>query len=279
MKIFWIGSDKEYTEYLIEYAARLDYQIPKDANLLASIDDDGSLKGFGAISATKDVADILFLYVTKECRRQGIGGKLLSEIESLALQAGVSSIRCFVPHEDSNLTFFTKKGYELCEGPREYAVSMGALWYSESYRKIIYGKTAKKAKALGNCSSMEKKALKHYCEMNGISGLDFFDQRISSVIFSGDEVTTLFLGESNNNGVIIHYIHLDKAHPEFMVDCFKVLDRAVNADINADSKLMLSFATGNENELSLLSHIAGEAAIIEEFSRYAVAFKNIGSKT
>ncbi|WP_022779812.1 GNAT family N-acetyltransferase [Butyrivibrio sp. AE3009] len=278
MTICWIGSDKEYIDYITDYAARLHCRIPKDSSLLACMDDDGTPIGFGAILATKEVADIAFLYVPEEHRRKGIGTQLLAEMENMAQQVGVTDLRCIVPNDTESLLFFTAKEYELCEGPREYAVPFASLRYSEAYRKNIAGKTAKKAKALESCSDKEKKVLQQYYDKHGISATDSFDKKLSAAIFEGEEARCLLLGERTASGVIIHYMHSDKDHPELLVDCLKVMDKAITADREDISDLMLSFATGNEYEQSLLRHLAGEAAIVEEFSRYSVAYRIVGDR-
>lgn len=273
MTTYWIGSDKDYSDALIKYAKRLGYRIPEDASLIASFDDGGNMAGFGALAATQEVADILFLYVPEENRGKGIGGELLAEMENMAGQVGVSGLRCYVPHDTATLVFFAKKGYEFYEGPREYAVPYGALKYSEVYRKNISGKTPKKAKSLERCSDKEKKILKAYLETNGITGTESFDIQLSAVIFEGQEVITILLGETNMKGVIVSFMRSDKEHPELLVDCLKVMDRAISSREGGGRDMMLSFATGNDNEQSLLKYLVGQAAVIQEFSRYSVAYK------
>ena len=279
MTTYWIGSDKESIEYFIKFAEAFKIRIPKNASIISTVGDDGSLMGFGAVVSRNDLADLLFLYVIEEERRKGIGGNLLREIEEVALAAGVGSIRCIVQHEDTIFDFFEAEGYEFFETPKEYAVPIGSLHYSDSYRKNIEGKTPHKAKALDACSAGEKKILKEYFEEKRITDIDEYNLKLSAAAFEGNELSALLLCESNMEGIIINYMHADKEHPEKLVDCLKVLDAAISSHRDECKDLMLSFATGNEMELMLLKHLAGDAAVIEDFSRYSVAYKTLSVPT
>jgi hypothetical protein len=62
-------------------------------------------------------------------------------------------------------------------------------------------------------------------------------------------------------------------HPEYLIDCLRVLDRILSEYKEQDPELMLSFATGNDTEVSLLHHLTGNIVPVEEFVRESIAIK------
>ncbi|MBQ7614752.1 MAG: GNAT family N-acetyltransferase [Butyrivibrio sp.] len=275
MKTFWIGFDNKEIEYFIDYAAKLKAKIPEEAEILAATDDDGIVKGFAAVVATKDVSDIVFFFVAEEARGKNIGRTMLKEIEKTVRESGVSIIRCVVPNEDGIVNLFFNEGYDFFDTGTEYAVSVGALYYSGTYRKSIYGKEPVKAKSLDQFTPEEKKIFKSLCHENIIEELDFFNPKLSAAVFDGDTVKAFLLCESNMKGIIVDYMHSEAEHPENLIDCFRVLDKALSTHKEETSKLMISFATGNDTEERFLKRLAGDVVLVEEFVREDFAIKRL----
>lgn len=70
-------------------------------------------------------------------------------------------------------------------------------------------------------------------------------------------------------------MYSDAEHPENLIDCFRVMDKALSTHKKETSKLMLSFATGNETEARLLQRLSGDVVLINEFVREDVAVKRL----
>ncbi len=275
MRIFWIGDNKANEDYLVDYASKLNERILKDADIIVATDDDGNLEAFAAIDARKELADIVFFYVVNEDRGKRIGHELLAEIEKTVMDSGVATIRCIIPQEEDMMALFDDAGYDFFPGGKEYAVSFGALHYSETYRKTIDGKKPVKAKTLDKLTDEENVILRHFLDENTLKEMDFFNKKLSSVVINNGEVAAVLLCESNLKGVIVDYLHSDKEHPDNLLDCFRALDNALSAHKDILADMMLSFATGNEVEERLIHILSGEVVLIEEFVREDVAVKNL----
>ena len=277
MNIFWIGDNKADEDYLIDYASNLNGMIFRDADFIVATDDEGKLEGFAAIEANRDLADIVFFYVVDEARGKNVGMALLSEIEKTVLESGVDILRCVLPAENAMMALFDDYGYSFIPCGKEYAVSLGSLHYSETYRKVIEGKKPVKARTLEELTDEENKIFKHSLDENTLRELHFFNKKLSSVVINNGVVDAVLLCEANLNGVIVDYMHSDKEHPDKLLDCFKALDRALSAHKDATKDLKISFATGNQVEQRLIRALSGEMALIEEFVRENVAIKRLGA--
>ncbi len=116
-------------------------------------------------------------------------------------------------------------------------------------------------------------ALKEFFIDNSIATMDYFNPVLSSVVFDGSDVMGMLLCETKPKGIIIYYMYAKEDHPEYLIDCLRVLDRILSEYKEQDPELMLSFATGNDMEVSLLQHLTGNIIPIEEFVREGIAIK------
>ena len=217
MRVFRVDPKDKKKKELRAYAAHMRYHLPEGCEYFAAADDDDVLSGFAALLPDRDVTDILFLYVFESKRRKHAGSMLLRGIEDAVREAGGRSLRCIMPAEDNLMTLFTREGYGLFPGETEYAVSFGTLYYSKLYRKHIHGRSPKKAKTLGECTSARKRALETLLGKEEMTGL-------LSAVFDGAEIMAVLSCEAFTKGILVDYMYVKKEHPELLLDCFRLLD-------------------------------------------------------
>jgi hypothetical protein len=182
-------------------------------------------------------------------------------------------IRFIMPHDEEMMCFFADEGYDITPNGSEHAVLYSALSYSDVYRKTITEEKVRKAKSISECTRVEQKILKDFFIENRLGTMDFFNPVLSSVVIEGAEVTGLLLCETKPRGMIIYYMYAAEEHSEYLIDCIRVLDRILSQYKAEDPGLMLSFADGNDSDVSLLQHLAGNVVPIEEFVRDSTAIK------
>ena len=184
-------------------------------------------------------------------------------------------MRAVIPGRDEMTGLFRKAGYELYEAGKEYALPFRSLHYSPIYRMKVEGKNPVKAKALIDANVEERNVLKAYFNDNGISDGLSFDKDLSSVIFDNGRVSALMLCERIPGGLIVEYILTSRDHPEYLIDCLRVMDRYISKKAEAKEGLMLSFATGHEKERNLVKRLSGGLMDPEEIIREYIAVKKI----
>ncbi|HPH94750.1 MAG TPA: GNAT family N-acetyltransferase [Anaerolineaceae bacterium] len=92
---------------LAEYAA-------KDFPVFVAEDETPALTGYLVCRVDGDVVWAESLYVTPECRRQGVGERLYAEAERLALELGGDKPYNWVdPNNDKIIRFLQKRGYNV----------------------------------------------------------------------------------------------------------------------------------------------------------------------
>ena len=278
MRVFWVDEKDKRRAELRDYAAEMTFHLPENCDYLAAVDEEDVLSGFSAVTADANVIDIRFLYVMKRKRRQQAAHLMLAEIERAVRESGGRTIRCVTPSDEELLSLFTKEGYELFSGETEYAVSFGALYYSDLYRKRIYSRMPEKAKTLSSCTTMEKKALLSFFQKEDIPLTpEDYDTSLSSVIFAGNSIVALLLCEILHKGVIVDYMYVVKGQSNLLLDCFRLLNSTLFATYGANmSNLMLSFSTGNDMEELLMRRFSGDIVPVEKFTREIIAVKDIG---
>lgn len=269
MRVFRVDPKDKKKKELRAYAAHMRYHLPEDCEYLVAADDDDVLSGFAALLPDRDVTDILFLYVFESKRRKYAGSMLLRGIEDAVREAGGRSLRCIMPAEDNLMTLFTREGYGLFPGVTEYAVSFGTLYYSKLYRKHIHGRSPKKAKTLGECTSAQKRALEVLLGKEEMTGL-------LSAVFDGAEIMAVLSCEAFTKGILVDYMYVKKEHPELLLDCFRLLDsKLVSVYGERMSDMMLSFSTGNDMEEELIKSFSGGLIPPQKYTREYVAVKNL----
>lgn len=280
MRVFWVDEkDKRRTE-LRDYAAEMMFYLPENSDYLVAVDEEDVLSGFSAVTSDANVVELRFLYVMKRKRRQQVAHMMLAEIDRAVRDSGGRSIRCITPFDEELLSLFTKEGYELFPGETEYAVSFGALYYSDLYRKRVYERMSEKAKALSACTTMEKKALLSFFQKEDIPLTpEDYDTSLSSVVFAGNSIVALLLCEILHKGVIVDYMYVVKGQSNLLLDCFRLLNSTLFATYGANMlNMMLSFSTGNDMEELLMRRFSGDIVPVEKFAREVVAVKDLGEQ-
>ena len=273
INLVWIGDDEGTREMLLQYAARFGQTFPDAADVLEAVDDGGRLLGFAAVLSTEVISDILVFHVVPEEGGNDTGHLMLRELEKVIGDTGIAILRYIMPRDEELMIFFYDEGYEILEGGREYAVRFASLSYSPVYRKNIEEEKVHKAISISECSREQQKALKDFFIDNSIGTMDFFNPVLSSVVFDGPKVLGMLLCESKPKGIIICYMHAEEDHPGYLIDCLRVLDKILSEYKAEDPELMLSFATGNDMEDSLLHHLTANIIPTEEFVREYFAVK------
>ncbi|MCR5788870.1 MAG: hypothetical protein K6G83_03195, partial [Lachnospiraceae bacterium] len=214
-------------------------------------------------------------------RRQGIGIFLLKEIEAAAASSGAGVLRAVLPGREDLLGFFEKAGFAYFAGGKEYAVSFGSLRYSSVYRKKVKGKEPFRAKALGGLNTSEREMLTAWCHDQDITDLSDYDEALSAACLSEGRLSALLLCEQMDKGVIVRHMYTDREQPEDLLDCFRVLNRALDLPYDKEegspdrADYMLSFGTGHTVEKTLLLHLAGDMVPITEITRETAAVKSL----
>ncbi len=273
--IFWITDESEWRAKILNYAMQFGETFPDPAAILAVIDDEGRLLGFSAVLSTEVISDILYFHVVPEEREKDTGHLMLREIEKVIGDTGIGIIRYIMPRDEEMMIFFADEGYDIIEGSREYAVKYASLSYSEVYRKNIEEEEAKNAVSISELNPKEQKILKDFIIGNSVGTMDFFNPLLSSAVIEDSEVKGLLLCESKPKGIIIYYMYAAPEHPEYLIDCLRVPDKILSEYKSEDPELMLSFATGNDTEVSLVHHLTGNTVPIEEFVRESIAVKTL----
>ncbi len=273
INLVWIGDDEDTREMILQYAAQFGKTFPDAADVLEAVDDGGRLLGFTAVLSTEVISDILVFHVVPEEGGDDTGHLMLRELEKVIGDTGIAILRYIMPRDEKMMIFFYDEGYDIFDGGREYAVRYASLSYSPVYRKNIEEEEAHNAKSIGECTRKEQMALKEFFIDNSIATMDYFNPVLSSVVFDGSDVMGMLLCETKPKGIIIYYMYAKEDHPEYLIDCLRVLDRILSEYKEQDPELMLSFATGNDMEVSLLQHLTGNIIPIEEFVREGIAIK------
>ncbi len=274
MKSYWTGTNKQKRKFFKDYASCYNIDIPDNADLLIATDDDGSFCGFSALVSNERFTDIIFFLVPEKNRRNGYGSFMLEEIENTVKASDIRIIRCVMPPTEDLSGIFSKESYNVFPGEREYAVSFGALHYSEKYMDLIAGKDPKQTKSLDECSASEKGILKDFFAREGIIDGMSYDRKLSSVTFDNDKVGGLFLCDRLNSGIVIGYMYASEEHPEYLLNGFRKMDSILSGFGEDAKKLKISFATGNDNELDLIKMLSGDVSQIEEIIREVIAVKS-----
>ena len=273
IKLFWIRDDRDKRNMFLEYASRFGETFPEVADILAAVDNKGNLMGFSAILSTEVISDILIFRIEPGESVKDIGHLMLREIENVIEGTGIGMIRFVMPRVEEMMCFFADEGYDIVENGTEYAVLFSSLTYSDVYRKIIEEEEVQKARSISECTRKEQKFLKDFFIKNEVATMDFFNPVLSSVVIEGSEVMGLLLCETKPEGIIIYHMYAAADHPEYLIDCLRVLDKKLSEYKDEDPGLMLSFAIGNDNEVSLLRYLSGNVVPIEEFVRDCTAVK------
>ncbi len=273
INLFWIRDDKDKRNLFLEYAKQFGETFPDVANILAAVDNKGNLKGFSTILSTEVISDILTFRVEPGESVKEIGHLMLREIENVIEETGIGLIRFIMPCDEEMMCFFADEGYDIVENGSEHAVLYASLFYSDVYRKTITEGKVQKARSISECSPKDQKILKDFFMKNDVGTMDFFNPVLSSAVIEGSEVKGLLLCETKPRGIIIYYMHAAADNPEYLLDCIRVLDKILSGYKAEDPGLMLSFATGNDSELSLLRHLTANIVPVEEFVRDCTATK------
>ena len=271
--LIWITDENDWRAKFLDYAMQFGETFPDQAAILAALDGEGRLLGFSAVLSSEVISDILIFHVVPEEKEKGIENLMLREIEKVVGDTGIGIIRYIMPRDEEMMIFFADEGYDIIEGSREYAVNYASLSYSEVYRKNIEEEEAKNAGSISKCNVKEQKILKDFILGNAVGTMDFFNPLLSSVVIEDSEVKGLLLCETKPEGIIIYHMYAAADHPEYLIDCLRVLDKKLSEYKDEDPGLMLSFATGNDNEVSLLRYLSGNVVPIEESVRDCTAVK------
>ena len=273
ISLFWIRDDKDTRKMLLQYASKFGETFPDAAEILAAVDDEGNLLGFSAILSTEVISDILVFHVEPGESLNDIGHLMLQEIEKVMQETGIGMLRYIMPRDESMMLLFADEGYDMFGAGREYAVLYASLTYSDVYRRNVQAEPVQKARSISQCKAKEQKILKDYFIENSIATMDFFNPVLSSVVFEGAKVAGLVLCETKPKGIIIYHMYAEADHPEYIIDCLRVMDVILSEYGAQDEELMLSFATGNETEVDLIHYLAGNVVPVEDFVRESIALK------
>ena len=113
----------------IEHGLPWSWTIPRVARAIADpetnvvvVGEPGALTGFGIMSYAEDSAHLLLFAVGKRSRRQGVGSRLLSWLEAVAVTAGAHRVRLECRRDnDAARHFYAEHGYhELAIRPNYY---------------------------------------------------------------------------------------------------------------------------------------------------------------
>ncbi len=273
INLLWIRDDRDARNILLQYAGQFGKTFPDAADILTAVDDEGNLLGFSAILSTEVISDILVFHVEPGESLNDIGHLMLQEIEKVIEETGLGMLRYIMPRDESMMLFFADEGYDILDAGREYAVLYASLAYSDVYRKNVRDKEVQKAISISQCRPKEQKILKDHFIENSIATMDFFNPVLSSVVFEGSKVAGLLLCETKPKGIIIYHMYAEADHPEYIIDCLRVLDGILSEYSEQDEELMLSFAKGNDTEAGLIHHLAGNIVPVEDFVRESIALK------
>ncbi len=274
MKSYWLGSDKKNRKFFKDYSKSFNMPIPDNADIIVVAEDDGDFCGFSAIVATPGYADIVFFLVIREKRRNGCGSFMLQEIEKAVRESKIGHLRCMMPSGGERLLgLFTKEGFDLFPGETEYAINFGALYYSEKYLSLIAGKEPKNTKTLSELNTSENGMLKAFFNKQGITAGKHYNKKLSSVTIENGEIVALLLCDGVPTGVIIVFMYVDKDHPDFLLNGFRLIDKSLSGFGEKAKKLKISFSTGNDSDLGLVKKIAEDMVQINEITREVIAIK------
>lgn len=273
MRSYWLGADKKKRKFFRDYASCYNTELPDDSDIILITEEDGSFSGFSAIVSNKHSSDIIFFLVPEEKRRKGCGWFMLREIEQAVRNTDISLIRCIMPSVEGLPGFFQREGFDLFPGESEYAVSFGSLNYSSNYRSLIAGKEPLNTKALADLDPQETALFKSFLIQEGLTGVSSYNNRLSSVTIIDGKILAVLLCYGLSSGLVIGYMYAAPDHPEFLLNGFRKLDKALSVYGEKADKLKISFSTGNPQDYDLIKKITDDVVSIEVITREVIAVK------
>ncbi len=275
MKALWSDSDSNRRQFFRNYAAIYDKSLPQDAETILVTDDSGNLCGLAGILDRDYSAEIVFLAIDKKYRRQGYGSYLLNEMENTLRVSRIDTARAILPINEELNGFFSKAGYDLFDGKKEYAFPFAVLHYCERYRKLIENKAPVKARALKTLSLEDQLLLKAFINKNNVTKAASYNNVLSSVIIDGNRICAYLLCEALHGGVVIDSLYAEKEHPEYIPDCIRVLNQELAKRKEKLKDLKLSFTDNNGKAVKLLEYFTDGLMEPEEIIRETIAVKKL----
>lgn len=121
-------------QLIAELDAYLNSLYPPESNYLLDIETlmqpsirfvmafvDGEAVGCGALWLKDDYAEVKRMYVRQSCRGMGIGYKLLNKVETIAREAGITTLRLETgDSQPEALQLYERSGYTPCEKFGDY---------------------------------------------------------------------------------------------------------------------------------------------------------------
>ncbi len=275
MRSIWVGNDRGKRKYFRDYAARFKVMLSDKADILVATDDDGALCGFTAVMSRSEVIDIVFMYVEEKKRNTGVGAYMLKAVEKAAVNSRIGTLRCVMPRTETAENLFAGEGYRVFQGNTEYTVSLGSLYYSPVFRRQVEGRKPARAKNIAELSQEEKGMLNALYQEQAVSATESYNKRLSCAVFGKEKIGALVLVEALSKGIIIGYMYTEKGHPEYLLDCLRLLNKTLSENGEEKKDLQISIDTDNEKDLELLRYLAGNTIPIGEIVREAVAVKRL----
>ena len=272
MKSYWLSQESKYRVQFKRYAAIYGTQFPDDAQILVVTDDDEKVWAFSVLDVLHDSAEILFFYIFNDGWEMGCGSYMLDEIENALKDSDTSLIRCLIPDYAGYPNLFAESGFDIFPAGKEYAVTYGALRYSETYAKRISGKKSEGVKSVSECSSDELQTLVAYLKQKGLPD-EGIDKDHSVASFTKGNLNALILCEKKAEGIIIDFIQNNTGDAKHILNCFRKLDHVLSecSDVTDDTKIYI--ATDNGSNRKLAETLIGDNVNMEEIVRRLIAVK------
>ncbi len=275
MKVYWLGKDNENRKYIKRYAAVYKTLVTDGNDIITVTDDEGKLAGFSALSVTPAKTEISFFLVLKEYRNKGYGRYMLGEIEKALRAADVKEVRAIIPGDPGYRALFSREGYDIFDGSKEYMVRYGAFRYSDTYSKHISGKDPRGARSLKDLSAGEMKLLGDFFKEKGIPSEGGLDKELSAVCIEDGKIKGFVLCEKKADNIIIDMIYSSKKELHEVINCFRLIDRIISEKGDEKKDILVSFAPDNERIREFTRLIAGDPVQISEITRETTALKSL----
>jgi len=108
---------EEYNAILDDFKQiELEYQVPdaKTKRLNVTVEENNEVIGFASGLVNHQWFNLTDLWIDRNYRHQGLGAKILKQLEEEAVKEGIKHIYTWTTGYNSNELFYQKQGYQKC---------------------------------------------------------------------------------------------------------------------------------------------------------------------
>ncbi len=233
-----------------------------------------------------DDAQILYMYVPTEQRRQGIGSALLATTEQVAVSEGKKQISCgYSAKADAFSALLEKNGYDISEGDDVVTVNTKDLIMSTGVKKSLRMKfKGVMADALDDMLVFQWEEvvdfLKYYHYDIDVDELSRFEQTLSYAVY--DEAykpRAVILVSAHGEELLIEFLFgISKANQQFVISACQEFIKALMEQDLVETYPRISMIAANNSVIPLLMRLMDKDYEVTHTDRILCGKKQISEK-